>query len=355
MFKITDKKIPGEVLKEEIKKANISQRELAYRTGYSEKHISTILSGEKSISPDFAKRLEYVFGYGASIWLDLQQNYDLSLVNEKEISSISVKEKEIYREVKDIVTELENNKAIVKGKTIEDKILNIRKLLHVSSLNDLDNLKNLLGIPLLRKNKDISPTYLFLMCEYVKQIDKNNLKNKLNKSKIRDNLFRFKSLMFLDYEILIDELNKILNEAGVYINVIENFPIYKPCGLIKKAKYGSYSIFINSKDVLASVFWFNFYHLIDILLTQDIDSYYFDLVKDKKEVTKGSNFIKDILINREAYKKFIQKNDFSLKTIYEFAEYNDVKPFIVIARLVEDGFLDSNSYSKERVKYHFGD
>ena len=54
-------KKPYEVLKEEMKNQGLIQRELALRTGVSEKHISTVLSGSKSISPSFAKKLP-VFG-----------------------------------------------------------------------------------------------------------------------------------------------------------------------------------------------------------------------------------------------------------------------------------------------------
>ena len=50
---------PGETIAEVLDEKNMSQKELAIRCAYSEKHISTVISGQKNISPDFAKKLEY--------------------------------------------------------------------------------------------------------------------------------------------------------------------------------------------------------------------------------------------------------------------------------------------------------
>lgn len=47
---------PGETLREVMKDRNMSQQELAYRTGVTPKHISTVLNGEKNITSSFAKK-----------------------------------------------------------------------------------------------------------------------------------------------------------------------------------------------------------------------------------------------------------------------------------------------------------
>lgn len=55
------------------------QEELLERTGFSAKHISEVVNGKKSISPKFAKSLEYVFGIPATFWINLQGIYDKGL------------------------------------------------------------------------------------------------------------------------------------------------------------------------------------------------------------------------------------------------------------------------------------
>ena len=53
---------PGETVKEVLDDRNMSQEELAIRTGFTPKHVSEVVNGKKGISPAFAKSLEYVFG-----------------------------------------------------------------------------------------------------------------------------------------------------------------------------------------------------------------------------------------------------------------------------------------------------
>jgi transcriptional regulator with XRE-family HTH domain len=50
---------PGETIKEILKDRGISQKELALRTGYTEKHISRLLNGLVLLTPNVATALEY--------------------------------------------------------------------------------------------------------------------------------------------------------------------------------------------------------------------------------------------------------------------------------------------------------
>jgi HTH-type transcriptional regulator/antitoxin HigA len=67
---------PGETLKEILEDRNMSQRELAIRTGVKEAHISKLVNCLAPISVSFAKRLEDVLGIEATFWINLQQNYE---------------------------------------------------------------------------------------------------------------------------------------------------------------------------------------------------------------------------------------------------------------------------------------
>ena len=71
---------PGETLKEFLEDRNMTQQELALRTDASPKHISTVLSGEKSISISFAKKLEYALNIEAEFWVNLQNAYDKEIL-----------------------------------------------------------------------------------------------------------------------------------------------------------------------------------------------------------------------------------------------------------------------------------
>lgn len=67
---------PGETLTEVLKDRKMSQKELAIRTGMTEKYISTIISGQENISSSFANKLEYALGIEKEFWMNLQANYE---------------------------------------------------------------------------------------------------------------------------------------------------------------------------------------------------------------------------------------------------------------------------------------
>ena len=67
---------PGETLAEVLEDREMTQKELSIRTGMSEKHISTVINGQKNISSSFAKKLEYALGIETEFWMNLQANYE---------------------------------------------------------------------------------------------------------------------------------------------------------------------------------------------------------------------------------------------------------------------------------------
>ena len=86
---------PGETLKEVLEEKQMSQEELAIRTGFSPKHVSEVVNGKKGISPSFARSLEYVFGIPTSFWINLQGIYDKEMLEYKEQEEIDENEVEI--------------------------------------------------------------------------------------------------------------------------------------------------------------------------------------------------------------------------------------------------------------------
>ena len=68
---------PGETLKEVLEEREISTEKLSQYTGYSQKHIESILLGNADITEDFALKLEDAIGIEASLWLNLQKEYDI--------------------------------------------------------------------------------------------------------------------------------------------------------------------------------------------------------------------------------------------------------------------------------------
>jgi addiction module HigA family antidote len=69
---------PGEILKEEIIKANLlTVAETAELLKITHSTLSDIINGKSAITPDIALRIAKVFGGNAALWIRLQTSYDL--------------------------------------------------------------------------------------------------------------------------------------------------------------------------------------------------------------------------------------------------------------------------------------
>jgi addiction module HigA family antidote len=70
---------PGEILQEALDERGMSQRYLAFATGYTQKHINQIVKGHTRITVEAALRLERELDISARFWLHAQADYDLDI------------------------------------------------------------------------------------------------------------------------------------------------------------------------------------------------------------------------------------------------------------------------------------
>ena len=66
---------PGEVLKEHLEHAGLTQAELAERVCLPAKTINGIIDGESPITTDIARRFERVLNRPAHSWPNLEEQY----------------------------------------------------------------------------------------------------------------------------------------------------------------------------------------------------------------------------------------------------------------------------------------
>lgn len=79
---------PGEILADELKELKMNASELARAIRVPPNRISQIIAGKRSITAETALRLGKWFGTGPHIWLNLQQAYDLDLIQQNLPASI---------------------------------------------------------------------------------------------------------------------------------------------------------------------------------------------------------------------------------------------------------------------------
>ena len=72
---------PGEMIKDELKERNMTQKQLATESGIKASVLSETINGKRSVSLNVAVALEKVLGVPADVWMNMQTQYDLDTAN----------------------------------------------------------------------------------------------------------------------------------------------------------------------------------------------------------------------------------------------------------------------------------
>lgn len=85
---------PGELIKDELKERDMTQKQLAELTGIKPSVLSETINGKRSISLNVAVALEKALGIPAEVWMNLQTQFNLDSTQiaerEKQKETVSV-------------------------------------------------------------------------------------------------------------------------------------------------------------------------------------------------------------------------------------------------------------------------
>lgn len=340
---------PGETLAEILEDRGMSQKELAIRTGVTEKHVSTVINGQKNISTSFAKKLEYALGIEAEFWINLQKNYERELLEFEEVNGISTQEIDVLKNLKEVVVKWIEYGWIEKDANPASMVLDIRKLFGISNLCDTPKMKFVAAFRAQKKNTSTDPYVLFAwqrMCELL--TENIDIADEINIELLRAKIPEIKQVMFMDEDQIPKNLTRIFAECGIAFKIVPNFKGAPVQGFIKTAENGALILCVTLRQHFADIFWFSLFHEISHVLNGDTKNAFvdFDSVSGKIE-EKADEMAKDLLLDPAAYKEFIQSRKYtSSYEIDNFAEQQGVLPFIVSGRLMKEGLKRWSTRSK---------
>ena len=86
---------PGEMIRDELKEREMTQKQLATATGIKPSVLSETINGKRSVSLSVAMALEKAMGIPAEVWMNLQTQFD--------IDSASIEERNKQKETVSII------------------------------------------------------------------------------------------------------------------------------------------------------------------------------------------------------------------------------------------------------------
>jgi HTH-type transcriptional regulator / antitoxin HigA len=336
---------PGHIVARSLDHVGMSQKNLADRTGLSEKHISQIINGEASITVETALLLENALGGSASFWVGLEKNFQETKAR---LERAALLKKEIPLLPKFPYAELVKRGYLEPANNKEVRVEKLWKWFGVNSLNSTQTTEAIAyrrraGVTI--KDESIAA---WLRCGELDS--RKNQVAQFSEPILKQSLKELRGLTNETPEKFSKEARDILAESGVSLVYVPHFPsTYVSAAVrwigdtpvVQLSLFGAY----------ADMFWFNLFHEIGHLLLHgkkekfiEFDNRDLSTVQVKEK--EADSFSRDELISPKSYEAFIKADDFSKKTIAKFAKAEGIHPGIVEGRLCHDEAAVGISWNK---------
>ena len=153
-----------------------------------------------------------------------------------------------------------------------------------------------------------------------------------------------------DHKEFYKIIKKEFYKCGVDLIVLPNLLGSKINGASKKI--GDHvMLMVNDRNSNSDSFWFTLFHEIGHIINGDFGISFEK--EEGKEEENANKFAEDKLIPSKDYVQFIEKRDFTLESLINFANTIDRDPGIVLGRLQKDKLIsyDNWKFNSLRTKY----
>lgn len=343
---------PGETLRDLIDERQMNQKELAIRTGFSEKHVSEVINEKAGITPRFADALECVFGVSAEFWMNRQTDYEVEVLRYEQADTVTQDELDVLSHFTGIVKYLKEKNIFAGRMKKNDQVLGLRKLL---SINRLTAIPDLTFNCAYRGSKSVKvDPYVLYAWQKICEIESQGIyiEDTLDCDKLERYVPKIRSLMNQEASQMQAELTRIFSECGIKFCIVKHFSGAPVQGFIERTADDEVILCMTIRGAFADIFWFTLFHEIKHILSGDFANRHIDFTFSDNETERAADrFAAEVLIPQSEYAAFIERDDFSLRSIRRFAKSQDVPAYIVIGRLQKEGLVPQNYFSAEKVRY----
>ena len=337
---------PGNTLKELLESNDMTQLDLADKTGINKKTINEIIKGKAPITPVTALKLEYVFHIPASFWNNLESKYRERLERQKDLESIK-KEEKYLENIPYLEMSKRNWNYIEKTKDPFEKVINLRKFFSVASLSFDTELKRKLAF---HKNetKEISLEALYCWLRYGEIKAQEIECSKFNIEQLKKQVVEIRKLVNAPFLKQYNKVQELLKKGGVALIYEPHLPKTYMNGVSYKVSCDKAIIMISDKGKRDDILWFTLFHELAHLIKHGKKELFIDQEEGQKNTIEieADNYAKNILIKDSIYQKWKKQIlRYTDEIILNFAKENHVSAGIVVGRLQKDGILSWNEFN----------
>lgn len=335
---------PGATIKEQLQNRELSQKEFAVRMGMSEKHISKLINGDVRLTPEVAFRLEMVLGVPARFWNNLESVYreKITKVNaENEMDAdIELARKFPYRE-------MEKNGWVPSATKISEKVINLRQYFEVARLTMVQD-SRITRIACRRLSETEKADFALIAWAQKAKLECRSIQTKpIDLKYLFDIIPEIREMTIKNPSDFCSKLKEMLANCGIALvflphiggSFLHGASFYEGSKIVV-------GLTVRGRD--ADRFWFSFFHELAHILKGHISKSNGTSDEDEAE---ADAFARDVLIQAEDFRKFIDHGDFSKVSIVQFSNSIGIDSGIVVGRLQKEGYIRYSQYNDLKTKY----
>ncbi|MBH0330144.1 XRE family transcriptional regulator [Brevibacillus brevis] len=343
---------PGETLLETIESLEMTQAELAERTGLTTKHINGIVKGKAAITPKTALQFERVLGVPASFWNSLESNYREKLAELEERKQL---ESEILWLRKLPLKVLLSRGWIKKSK---DNIEQVKEALNFFGCASVESWtevwqKVLHSSEVAYRKSATFESEVGAVAAWLRQgeVLGQDIKCKpYNASEFRKALRKIRSLTKEDPDVFVPKMTELCANAGVCVVFVPEIPKCRVNGATRWLNPSKALIQLSLRYKTDDHLWFTFFHEAGHILLHGKKEYFLEVANNTSDQEEEADqFASDFLIPPIQYNEFV-KSRLTKQRVSAFADKLGIAPGIIVGRLQHDGHLSYKFFNDMKVR-----
>lgn len=343
---------PGFTLEETLEFLGMSQKDLAERTGLTEKHISQIINGKASITPATAIKLERVLGVKAEGWINLERNYRITLARLE--AERTQAEEEAYAKQFTCYNELVALGAVAKVavRDYKAKAENLMRYFRVDSLSYVQRVHDMAytGYAFRNMKHDVNHESLAAWLRLGEIEAEKITVGEFSIAGIKMALKEARALTTQPngFEKRLQELFAVHGVAIVYAPYFKNTKINGATRWVGEKAV----VQLNTKGTFGDIFWFTFFHEIGHLVLHGKKAKFLDFESSSTDVKEreADDFAVSQLIPPDMYDLLMRKERITVAEAQGFCEEIGIDFGILAGRLAHEHKLPWPSANKFRKK-----
>jgi len=361
---------PGETLAETLKELELSQAELARRTGRPVQAINEIVRGTKEITSDTALQFEMVLGVPAHFWSRLEADYKLNKARLAEEVRLKKQEpllskypfpttashipERVLQEP--LLSKYPFRNMASRGwvDSVRDRVERVRELLRFFGVASLYDVETTLPAAFRKCSKrHASPQALAAWLRQGEREAQNIDAQPFSESVLRGNLPEVRTLTTQSPQVFEPRLKELLASSGVALVLVPHLPKTYAHGAARWIRRGQTALVqMSIRYKWDDIFWFSLFHELGHVLLHDRGQVFveYDGESADEREREADEFATEQLIPTEAFTRFVAGRTLSQQAVLQFSREQGIAASIVVGRLQHDGRVPHSRFNRLRAR-----